>query len=327
MFLKLCLQPAVGKLLFLQVSATTPAITIGSIIPLLFYQSSITAPIIHLLPTGSSKIHSVVNAIILANGTFLLSDLTEKKRVLVLQKIDFFRGIVILITFLDDRRPEDGTMSGREEALMDRKYCYKLRLNGRKRQKIVKHKDILTTGQVAQICHVAPRTVTKWFDAGQLKGYRIPGSRDRRILFSELIRFMKAHDMPTESLETRDVRVLLIDSRVELARQLSYDLESRGGFDVQIAHNSFDAGRMAQKLRPNFILIDLMSPEIDAYGLCSYAHENEELADCCVIALAGGLTETEAQSLLQKGFGGVVTEPTNIHKVLACIQEKCSILC
>ena len=57
-----------------------------------------------------------------------------------------------------------------------------------------KRKDVLTTGQVAEICSVAPRTVTKWFDSGQLKGYRIPGSRDRRIPTSELIRFMIAVD-------------------------------------------------------------------------------------------------------------------------------------
>lgn len=190
---------------------------------------------------------------------------------------------------------------------------------------MVKRKDVLTTGEVAHICHVAPRTVTKWFDAGQLKGYRIPGSRDRRIPSNELIRFMKAHDMPTDELEKGHVRVLLIDSRVESARQFSHELQSKGSFDVQIAHNSFDAGLMAQKFHPNFILIDLMSPEIDAYGLCNYVRGNEELKDCCVIALAGGLSETEAESLLKKGFGGVVTEPGSINKVLACIQERCSI--
>ena len=40
---------------------------------------------------------------------------------------------------------------------------------------------VFTTGQVAKICKVAPRTVSKWFDSGRLRGYRIPGSQDRRI--------------------------------------------------------------------------------------------------------------------------------------------------
>ena len=34
-------------------------------------------------------------------------------------------------------------------------------------------KDVLTTGEVAKICNVAARTVSKWFDSGQIQGYRI----------------------------------------------------------------------------------------------------------------------------------------------------------
>ena len=52
-------------------------------------------------------------------------------------------------------------------------------------------KKVFTTGQVAKICKVAPRTVSKWFDSGRLKGYRIPGSQDRRIPREQLIRFLK----------------------------------------------------------------------------------------------------------------------------------------
>ena len=55
--------------------------------------------------------------------------------------------------------------------------------------KMAKGKNVLTTGDVAKICNVAPRTVSKWFDSGKLRGYRIPGSKDRRIPLNELIRF------------------------------------------------------------------------------------------------------------------------------------------
>ena len=57
-------------------------------------------------------------------------------------------------------------------------------------------KSVLTTGEVAKICKVAPRTVSKWFDSGKLRGYRIPGSKDRRIPMEHLIRFMRAHGIP-----------------------------------------------------------------------------------------------------------------------------------
>jgi excisionase family DNA binding protein len=63
---------------------------------------------------------------------------------------------------------------------------------------MAKGNNVLTTGEVAKICNVAPRTVNKWFDAGLLKGYRLPMSTDRRIKLSELIRFMKEHNIPYE---------------------------------------------------------------------------------------------------------------------------------
>jgi len=67
---------------------------------------------------------------------------------------------------------------------------------------MAKGKNILTTGDVARICRVAPRTAQKWFDTGLIKGYRIPGSRDRRIPIAELKRFMEANDMPMDMLPT-----------------------------------------------------------------------------------------------------------------------------
>ncbi len=69
---------------------------------------------------------------------------------------------------------------------------------------------VFTTGQVAKICKVAPRTVSKWFDSGRLKGYRIPGSQDRRIPREYLIRFLKEHGMPLGDLEDEAMAKVLI---------------------------------------------------------------------------------------------------------------------
>ena len=175
----------------------------------------------------------------------------------------------------------------------------------------MRKKDVLTTGQVAQLCHVAPRTVTKWFDSGQLGGYRIPGSKDRRIPLNELIRFL---------------RVLIIDSRIDFSRRFSDQLRMAGNFDVKCAHNSFDAGLMALKYAPNVILIDLMGSNIDASNLCSYIHGCEEIQNCKLIALAGGLGSSEVENLQDQGFDTVVTNPSDITGVLNCIQQSCGML-
>ena len=189
-----------------------------------------------------------------------------------------------------------------------------------------KKKDVLTTGQVAQICNVAPRTVTKWFDSGRLKGYRIPGSRDRRIPTSELIKFMKDHHMPADVLETGRIRILIIDSDYRSAEHLTDALSQKESYKIRTAHNSFDAGTFAQKLLPHVIMINLMACDIDAAQVCANVRANPDLKDTKMIAIANGLGEKEISALYKKGFDGALSDPTDTHQVIRLIQDLTSIL-
>ena len=189
-----------------------------------------------------------------------------------------------------------------------------------------KRKDVLTTGQVAQICNVAPRTVTKWFDSGQLKGYRIPGSKDRRIPTSELIRFMKAHNMPTDTLEAGKMRILLIDSDWQNTEQMAEALAAKRNYQVITASNSFDAGLMAQKASPHVIMINLMANDIDANLICKYVRTNQELSTAKIIAIAANISESETTALLKKGFDAVVNEPSDLKQTLDTINEVTAII-
>jgi hypothetical protein len=56
--------------------------------------------------------------------------------------------------------------------------------------------QVLTMGQVGKMLNVAPRTAMKWFDSGRLKGYRIPGSQDRRTTPEYLRKFCKEYGLP-----------------------------------------------------------------------------------------------------------------------------------
>src|SRR5512137_1885636 len=105
-----------------------------------------------------------------------------------------------------------------------------------------KRKDVLTTGQVASICNVAPRTVSKWFDSGQLRGYRIPGSKDRRIPLAQLVRFMRDHGIPFNGLETGRPRVVVVDTDEPFARLVAEALSREGRFEVRTAASAFEAG-------------------------------------------------------------------------------------
>jgi excisionase family DNA binding protein len=191
---------------------------------------------------------------------------------------------------------------------------------------MAKGKNVLTTGDVAKICHVAPRTVSKWFDNGQLRGYRIPGSKDRRIPVNELIRFMKTHNMPTSELAVGKIRVLLADSNLEAAPALADSLRSRADYDVQIVQSNFETGSAIQKFMPHVLLLSLMAEGIDASAVCKGIRENEDLRTIKIIALVSQLSDSESKALLQKGFDGYVSYSADVVEVIKRIEEAIAIL-
>jgi len=191
---------------------------------------------------------------------------------------------------------------------------------------MAKGKNVLTTGDVARICNVAPRTVSKWFDSGQLKGYRIPGSKDRRIPVSELIRFMKAHNMPASTLPAGKIRVLIVDSNGEGGSALADTLRSRADYEVQSVGSNFEAGITAQKFSPHVLLINLLAGGIDATGICKSIRANENLEATKVIALANRLSESESTALLQRGFDSCISNPADAIEVIDKIEQATAII-
>lgn len=191
---------------------------------------------------------------------------------------------------------------------------------------MAKGKNVLTTGEVARICNVAPRTVSKWFDSGQLKGYRIPGSKDRRIPVSELVRFMKVHNMPATTLPVGKIRVLIVDSDGDAASALADTLRTKADYEVQTARNNFETGVIAHKFVPHVLLISLLAEGIDATDICKSIRSSEDLQTIKVIALAKQLSDSESAALLQKGFDGWISNPADATKVVEEIEETTAII-
>jgi excisionase family DNA binding protein len=191
---------------------------------------------------------------------------------------------------------------------------------------MAKGKNVLTTGDVAKICNVAPRTVSKWFDNGQLKGYRIPGSKDRRIPVSELVRFMKMHNMPTAALPVGKIRVLIADSNDKSASALADVLQNEGDYEVQTVQSNFGTGAVVQKFAPHVLLVSLLAEGIDAVNICRYIRANEDLRTIKIIALVNELSDSESEALLQKGFDGYVPYSADGTEVIKRIEEATAII-
>ncbi len=191
---------------------------------------------------------------------------------------------------------------------------------------MAKNKNILTTGDVARICHVAPRTVSKWFDNGQLRGYRIPGSKDRRIPLSELIRFMKVNNMPTSDVPFGKLRVLIADDNQQSGTSLADTLQTRAGYEVQLVNTNFEAGLAVQRFAPHVLLVNLLSDNINAADLCKGIRLSEDAQTIKIVAIANHLSQSESLALLQKGFDGYISSGDDAVEIIKRVEEVTAII-
>ncbi|MFG0294089.1 MAG: response regulator [Phycisphaerales bacterium JB065] len=182
-------------------------------------------------------------------------------------------------------------------------------------------KDVLTTGEVAKICNVAPRTVSKWFDSGQIKGYRIPGSKDRRIPVASLIQFMKDHGIPMDGVHSGKPRVLVVDDEREIVETLERVLVEQAGYEVRSSVNGFEAGFECERFRPHVILLDLHIGDSDATAVARFVRSQDDLAITRIIAMSGKLTDGQAMSLRSQGFDGFLKKPFQVRQVIQEIER------
>lgn len=191
---------------------------------------------------------------------------------------------------------------------------------------MAKGKNVLTTGDVAKICNVAPRTVSKWFDSGQLKGYRIPGSKDRRIPVKELIRFMKLHDMPTESLTFGKTRVLIADSSQQVGSTLEDLLKNNTDYEIQTTQSNFETGLAAQKFEPHILLINIGCDDISVKEICKNIRKDEDLQTIKIIAIGNQLSDAQINSLFEEGVDGYLPYSADINEIISKIEETIAIV-
>jgi excisionase family DNA binding protein len=184
-------------------------------------------------------------------------------------------------------------------------------------------KTVFTTGEAAKICKVSQQTIIRCFDNGQLKGFRVPGSRFRRIPREALYKFMKDNGIPTDALESGKRKVLLVDDDAELVELMTRVLEEDGRFEVRIASNGFDAGMMVKEYRPDIIVLDVMLPDINGKEVCHRVRADNTLEDVRILCISGMIEEDKVQELRLSGADDFLHKPFEIDEL---IDRMCGLL-
>jgi len=185
-------------------------------------------------------------------------------------------------------------------------------------------KDLFTTGEAAEICRVSQQTIIRCFDSGRLKGFRVPGSKFRRIPRASLIRFMRDNSIPLDNLDSGKRKVLIVDDDAEIVELISDILTREGGFEIRTASSGYEAGMTTQQFRPDLILLDYMLPDVNGNVVCRTIRKNPEFENTRIIIVSGVIKQEEIEQLLKAGAEDFLHKPFTISelmdKVTAALQ-------
>ena len=192
-----------------------------------------------------------------------------------------------------------------------------------------KMKSLFTTGEAAEVCNISQQTIIRCFDSGRLDGFRIPGSRFRRIPRENLIKFMKDNGIPLDNLNSGKngkIKVLIVDDDVEIV-ELMVDVLSRDGrFDIQTAGSGYEAGLKTEQFRPDVIILDYMLPDVNGNVVCKTIKSNSDFESIRIIIVSGVANPEEVQDLLDAGATEFIKKPFNsadlVNRILQVVDKE-----
>jgi excisionase family DNA binding protein len=177
-------------------------------------------------------------------------------------------------------------------------------------------KTVFTTGEAAKICKVSQQTIIRCFDNGTLKGFRVPGSRFRRIPRNELYSFMRDNGIPTDALESGKRKLLIVDDDQELV-ELMVDCFARDGrFEIRTANNGFDAGMLVKEFRPDLVVLDIMLPDINGKEVCQRVRSDNTLDQVKIVCISGMVEADKVADLRAAGADDFMQKPFAVDKLL-----------
>jgi excisionase family DNA binding protein len=163
--------------------------------------------------------------------------------------------------------------------------------------------DLLTSGQIAAICRVSPRTVGKWIDAGLIRGYRV--GKDRRAEAAEVDAFLERNGMTAARHRLHGQRTVLVVGlpNIDLSR-----------WNVLLASDPFTAGRLTVEHMPSRAVVGWGLGRGEGLGLV----RNLVPRTLRVVGVCGE-DETHEQSWIEAGCAAVLRWPVDPSKLEAVL--------
>ena len=116
-------------------------------------------------------------------------------------------------------------------------------------------------------------------------------------------------------------RILVVDDFSETASLLSYLLARIGGFETRAATDGFEAIRVAEEFRPEFVLLDIGMPNLNGFETAERIRTQSWTNRMTLIAMSACWDEEYDRRAQQAGFAGYLLKPMPVKAVVDLIQK------
>ena len=125
-------------------------------------------------------------------------------------------------------------------------------------------------------------------------------------------------DGQIKSASTR--RVLVVDDNRDAADGLALFLEI-AGHEVAVAYNGSDALSVADRIRPQLLLLDIGMPGMNGYELARRIRDRPWSARCVLVAITGWGQEEDKRRAEQAGFDRHMTKPIDPAAIQTLLHD------
>lgn len=184
----------------------------------------------------------------------------------------------------------------------------------------------LRPSEIAVYCDVHQRTVSRWISSGQLKGFKLPGRGNYRVLLSDFLLFLQTQQMPMPAALLQAEpdapvagRVLVIDDEPFYRHAIRRILQNKG-YLVAEAGDGFQAGVHLGLFLPTVVTLDLKMPGLDGFDVLRYIRQQPAFQHIHVVVISG-LGESALQEALSLGAAAALQKPFDNQQLIDVLRK------
>jgi excisionase family DNA binding protein len=175
-------------------------------------------------------------------------------------------------------------------------------------------KEYYSTGELAAACHVTKHTIITAIEKSDLRASQTPGGHNR-IPREEAMRFLKKHNIISQ--DNDNFKILVVDDE-DFVYGIMAQLYSDANYEITHAVSGYEAGKLAERIRPDLILLDIKLPDIDGREVCRHIREEDFGKHCAILAVSAIRDPKQIEDIRRAGIDDYLAKPFTVDS----LQEK-----